>query len=140
MKIWMRMLPLLALSACGKDAALDAPVEVVQESEVALRVSAAGEVRSAKATPLSVPGQGWSQRQLEWMVPEGSQVKQGELIARFIAPQGELELTKAELDLRRNVLARMGKELELRGIPDLRFQWDTFLEDMVYAPPAQADS
>ena len=85
MKIWMRMLPLLALSACGKDAALDAPVEVVQESEVALRVSAAGEVRSAKATPLSVPGQGWSQRQLEWMVPEGSQVKQGELIARFMA-------------------------------------------------------
>ena len=118
MKIWMRMLPLLALSACGKDAALDAPVEVVQESEVALRVSAAGEVRSAKATPLSVPGQGWSQRQLEWMVPEGSQVKQGELIARFIAPQGELELTKAELDLRRNVLARMGKELELATAQD----------------------
>jgi len=118
MKIWMRMLPLLALSACGKDAALDAPVEVVQESAVALRVSAAGEVRSAKATPLAVPGQGWSQRQLEWMVPEGSQVKKGELIARFIAPQGELELTKAELDLRRNVLARMGKELELSTAQD----------------------
>ncbi len=118
MKIWMRMLPLLALSACGKDAALDAPVEVVQESAVALRVSAAGEVRSAKATPLAVPGQGWSQRQLEWMVPEGSQVKKGELIARFIAPQGELELTKAELDLRRNVLARMGKELELSTTQD----------------------
>lgn len=117
MKRMMWVLPLL-LAGCGKDAAVDAPVEVVQQTDVVLRVSAAGEVRSAKATPLAVPGQGWSQRQLEWMVPEGSQVKQGELIARFIAPQGELELTKAELDLRRNVLARMGKELELATAQD----------------------
>jgi HlyD family secretion protein len=115
---WMRMWPLLALAGCGQDAALDAPVEVVRASALSLRVMATGEVRSAKATPLSVPGQGWSQRQLEWMVPEGSQVKQGELIARFIAPQGELELTKAELDLRRNVLARMGKEIELSTAQD----------------------
>lgn len=115
---WCWMLPLLALVACGKDATQDAPVEVLKEGVLALRVSAAGEVRSAKATPLAVPGQGWSQRQLEWMVPEGSQVKKGELIARFIAPQGELELTKAELDLRRNVLARMGKELELATAQD----------------------
>jgi hypothetical protein len=118
MKWILGMLSVLALAACGKDAALEAPVEVVRESAVALRVSATGEVRSAKATPLAVPGQGWSQRQLEWMLPEGSQVKQGELIARFIAPQGELELTKAELDLRRNVLARMGKELELATAQD----------------------
>ena len=78
MKWILVMLPVLALAACGKDAALDAPVEVVKESAVALRVSATGEVRSAKATPLAVPGQGWSQRQLEWMLPEGAQVKQGE--------------------------------------------------------------
>ncbi|HWT17044.1 MAG TPA: hypothetical protein VN581_14805 [Patescibacteria group bacterium] len=117
MKGWW-MLSLLALVACGKDAAQDAPVEIIEASAVALRVAASGEVKSAKSTPLAVPGQGWSQRQLEWMVPEGSQVKAGELIARFIAPQGELELTKAELDLRRNVLARMGKEIELSTAQD----------------------
>ncbi|MBK6434476.1 MAG: hypothetical protein IPF83_00465 [Rhodanobacteraceae bacterium] len=116
---WLRLLlPVFALAACGRDAALDAPVEVMRESALALRVTATGEIRSAKATPLAVPGQGWSQRQLEWMVPEGSQVKQGDLIARFIAPAGELELTKAELDLRRNVLARMGKEIELATAQD----------------------
>lgn len=112
------MVPLLMLVACGQDAALEAPVEIVREGKVELRVAASGEVRSIKATPLSVPGQGWSQRQLEWMVPEGSQVKQGELIAKFIAPQGQLELTKAELDLRRNVLSRIGKELELATAKD----------------------
>ncbi len=115
---WVWMLPLLALAACGKDAAQDAPVEILESGAIALRVAASGEVRSAKATPLAVPGQGWSQRQLEWMVAEGSQVKQGELIARFIAPQGELELTKAELDLRRNVLARIGKEMDLSTAQD----------------------
>lgn len=115
---WICRLSLLALAACSSDATRDAPVEVLQQGAVALRVSASGEVRSAKATPLAVPGQGWSQRQLEWMVAEGSQVKKGELVARFIAPQGELELTKAELDLRRNVLARIGKELELATAQD----------------------
>jgi len=115
---WLRCMPLLALAACGKDTALDAPVEVMAQAPIELRVAASGEVRSAKATPLSVPGQGWSQRQLEWMVAEGSQVKQGELLARFIAPQGELELTKAELDLRRNVLARFGKEMDLSTAQD----------------------
>ena len=115
---WCWVLPVLALAGCGKDTATDAPVEVVRAGKIELRVAAAGEVRSAKATPLAVPGQGWSQRQLEWMVAEGAQVKQGDLLARFIAPQGELELTKAELDLRRNVLARMGKEMELATAQD----------------------
>lgn len=32
---------------------------------------------------------------------------------------------------------RLGQELKIRAIPDLRFTWDIFLEDMVYdAPPA----
>lgn len=31
---------------------------------------------------------------------------------------------------------RLGQELRLRAVPDLRFAWDTFLEDMVYDPPA----
>lgn len=35
---------------------------------------------------------------------------------------------------------RLGQELKLRGVPELRFAWDIFLEDMVYDPPAAADS
>lgn len=30
---------------------------------------------------------------------------------------------------------RLGQELRLRAVPDLRFTWDTFLEEMVYDPP-----
>ncbi len=31
---------------------------------------------------------------------------------------------------------RLGQELRLRAVPDLRFTWDIFLEEMVYDPPA----
>lgn len=49
----------------------------------------------------------------------------------------EPEIAKALLRAKGFLRARLGKELKLRGIPDLRFQWDAFLEDMVYdAPPA----
>jgi HlyD family secretion protein len=116
---WMALLAGAGVIAgCGGGEQVASPVEVVAEAAVSLRVEAQGEVRSAKATPLQVPGQGWSQRQLEWMLPEGTQVKKDELVARFASPQGALELTKAELDLRRNVLARMAKEQELTTSQD----------------------
>lgn len=48
----------------------------------------------------------------------------------------EPEITKALYRAKGFLRSRLSKELNLRGIPELRFQWDTFLEDMVYdAPP-----
>lgn len=52
----------------------------------------------------------------------------------------EPEITKALTRAKGFLRTRLGKELKLRGIPDLRFQWDTFLEDMVYDAPPEADS
>lgn len=48
----------------------------------------------------------------------------------------EAEIHKALTRAKGFLRSRLGRELNLRAIPDLRFQWDTFLEDMVYdAPP-----
>lgn len=48
----------------------------------------------------------------------------------------EAEIDKALHRAKGFLRTRLGKELRLRAIPDLRFIWDTFLEDMVYdAPP-----
>lgn len=48
----------------------------------------------------------------------------------------EAEIDKALHRAKGFMRTRLGKELRLRAIPDLRFIWDTFLEDMVYdAPP-----
>src|SRR5690606_34234182 len=52
---------------------------------------------------------------LEWMLPEGSFVEKGEVIARFSSVEGEQDLAQALVDLQRNRLAREAKESELRA-------------------------
>jgi hypothetical protein len=100
------------LAACGED--LTPPVtETVAPAPLLLSVHGEGELKPAKATPLRVPGSGWSQRQLVWMLPEGSFVKKGDVVARFSAEQGEQELAQALIDLRRNALARAAKQSDL---------------------------
>jgi len=103
---------LAALAACGRDVPPPA-LETVATGEVLLSVSGQGELRSAKATPLLVPGSQWAERRLVWMLAEGSVVGKGDLLARFSAEQGELDLAQALLDLQRNALARAAKEGEL---------------------------
>ena len=52
----------------------------------------------------------------------------------------EPEITKALFRAKGFLRSRLSKELNLRGIPELRFQWDTFLEDMVYDTPPEPNS
>lgn len=103
---------LLFLSACGNPEAPPA-TETVAATEVLLTVAAEGELKSSKATTLLVPGNQWAERRLEWMLDEGSTVAKDELLARFSADAGEVELAQAMLDLQRNALARAAKEGEL---------------------------
>lgn len=50
----------------------------------------------------------------------------------------EPEITKALQRAKGFLRTRLGKELRLRAVPDLRFVWDTFLEEMVYDDPPEA--
>ncbi|MCR6664058.1 MAG: hypothetical protein NVV60_13150 [Luteimonas sp.] len=100
------------LTACGSNETPPAS-EIAATGELVLSMHGEGELRSAKPTPLSVPGRNWAPRQVEWMLPEGSLVKQGDLLARFRADEGKQQLDLALLDLQRNVLSRLAKESEL---------------------------
>ena len=104
---------LAALSACGDAPEATPALEVLQPAPLELWVEAAGELKAAKATKLVVPGQNWAQRQLVWMVPDGSPVKAGDVVARFGAEQTQLELDKALLNLERNALSQASKQAEL---------------------------
>jgi len=112
----VRVLALVGLLAgC---AAVDEPgaaTEQVRAGPLQLSVQAEGTLKSARSTPLLVPGEAWTSRQLVWMKADGSRVEAGEVIARFSAAQGELELDKALLDLQRNALARQAKGAELEA-------------------------
>ena len=100
------------LAGCGNEAAPPA-TETVAPQAVLLSVSGEGELKSSKSTTLQVPGSQWARRRLEWMLPEGSLVAKDELLARFSAEAGEVELAQAMLDLQRNALARSAKEGDL---------------------------
>ena len=102
----------LLLAACGEP--LAPPVtETVVAGPLVLQTRADGVLHSSKPTPLQVPGTGWSSRRIEWMLPEGSRVKKGELIARFSSDESEQDLAQALVDLQRNALARAAKDEEL---------------------------
>jgi hypothetical protein len=103
----------LLLAACATDETAVTATETVAAAPVEFWVRAQGELKAAKATPLRVPGQNFARRQLVWMLPDGSPVKAGDLVARFEAAQSKLQLDKALLDLQRNALARASKEGEL---------------------------
>lgn len=100
------------LAGCGGDS-MPPATETVTRAELVLSVRGEGELRSAKPTPLTVPGRNWSQRRIEWMLPEGSVVAKGDLLARFGAPDSEQQLAQALIELQRNALARAAKRGEL---------------------------
>jgi hypothetical protein len=107
---------LLVLAACGGAPKADYTVlEQAHAGPLEFSVQADGELRAVTATPLLVPGQQWTPRQLSWMLPDGSHVTRGELVARFSATQSKQDLAQARIDLERNLIARAGKQDELLG-------------------------
>ena len=109
------ILSLSLLGACAPSTEIAPPIEQVQAQALELRIDTLGELRSSKATPLTVPGNNWAQRQLVWMLPEGTPVKAGDVVARFSAQRSEVDLAEARVQLLRNSLMRSAKESELDG-------------------------
>lgn len=103
----------VALAGCGDPATDRVVLERAHAGPLDFSVQGEGELRSAQSTPLLVPGQQWTPRQLSWMLPDGSAVQKGELVARFSAEQSKQDLDQAEIDLERNLLARATKQAEL---------------------------
>ncbi|MGH8082624.1 MAG: efflux RND transporter periplasmic adaptor subunit [Lysobacter sp.] len=112
LRAWACAFAALCLGGCADDIA-PAATETAAQAPLQLSVRGEGELKSAQSTPLNVPGRNWAMRQVEWMLPEGSAVSKGDLIARFSAAQGKQELAQTLIDVQRNVLARAAKQGEL---------------------------
>jgi len=101
------------LAGCGREPPADSAVEAVRATPLLLTIETQGELRAAQVTQLAVPGEGFTSRQLVWMVPDGSRVAKNDVVARFSAARVQLEFDKALHELERNRLARLAKEAEL---------------------------
>ncbi len=107
------LLLLSVLAGCSGEIA-DQPANlVVQAGPLMLDIQVRGNLQATQSTPLMVPGRQWSQRQLVWLKPDGSEVDKGEVVARFSATRSKQDLAQAEIDLKRNTLAHLGKEAQL---------------------------
>ncbi len=103
----------LLLAGCADKAPDTTVLETVHAAPLEFSVHGEGELHAAKSTALLVPGPMWTPRQITWMLPDGSQVAKGDLVARFSAEQSKQDLAQARIDLERNLLARRGKQAEL---------------------------
>lgn len=108
----------LALAACSHGAPNGFVSERVSSGPLLIAVTAQGDLQSVHATPLMVPGEQFAQRQLAWILPDGSQVKKGDVIARFSAQQSKQDLAEALVDLQRIALARAGKQSDIDSTRD----------------------
>ncbi len=108
---WLLLLPLLG--GCGHKDTDYTVLEQAQAVPLEFSVLGEGDLQSTKPTPLLVPGAQWTARQLNWMLPDGSTVAKGDLVARFSAEQSKQDLAQTRIDLERNVLARAAKQAEL---------------------------
>jgi HlyD family secretion protein len=78
-----RALPLLLLLgiSCGQRA--DVPTFRVEAVRFARRVTADGNLKSTKASPLSAPSDAPGQLKIAWIVPDGALLKKDDLVVRF---------------------------------------------------------
>lgn len=103
------ILAVMALSSCSDDGSSDKlALETVTAKTWQEAIVADGEIKAASSTPLSVPGTGWDNRNLISMVPNGSLVEKGQVIAKFDAAQARVKLSQAETDMLRKELMELG--------------------------------
>ena len=109
MKKMALILMMSVLCSCSDESDVDKQaIETVTAKPWQEALVAEGEIKAAASTPLSVPGSGWDSRNLISMVPSGSLVEKGQVIAKFDAEQARVKLSQAEIDLLRKELLEVG--------------------------------
>lgn len=92
----------LAATACEATGVDGTPVPVfeVQERDTFVRkVSAQGTLRAVEATPITAPPDAERPMKIAWVAADGSEVQQGEIVAKFDSTEMERELADSQDDV-----------------------------------------
>lgn len=92
-----RALPLILLVAACRQGS-DVPTFRVEAVRFARRVTADGNLKSTKATPLSAPIDAPGQLKIAWLVPDGALLKKDEVVVRFDPTDFETQLQAGRED------------------------------------------
>jgi HlyD family secretion protein len=79
----------------------DVPTHAVKQEPFVRRVTAEGNLRAVKATPVSAPQSGGSfgPMKIAWLAPDGAAVKAGDVVVRFDPTDPEKQLRDGQADL-----------------------------------------
>jgi RND family efflux transporter MFP subunit len=86
----------LLIASCQR--ATEVPTFRVEPVRFARRVTAEGNLKSTKATPLTAPTSAPGQLKIAWLVPDGSLLKKDEVIVRFDPTDFETQLIAGRED------------------------------------------
>lgn len=99
----------VVLTACGP-AATEAPVLEVERQDTEFSVVADGEVIASEALPIALPSDIRMEFNVVWLAPEFSEVKKGEVIARFDDVQVRLDREASALNVAKSEFKLAGTE------------------------------
>lgn len=104
------------LAACGDDAADQVETFVVAPGDFAISLQSKGELIAAESTPIKPPPGSRAPRTIQWLAPNFSWVREGDVVARFDVSSAEREAGAAGIEIDKVDLQVVGKERELERL------------------------
>lgn len=103
----------LTLAACGKNPADAVETLRVETEDFTISLRSRGELKAAESTPIMPPAGSRAPRTIQWLAPNFSWVKQGDVVARFDITNAEREANAAGIEIDKVDLQVLGKQREL---------------------------
>lgn len=101
------------LTACGSDEKISTPVITVVSDKVLFEIHAQGELEAVKSTPITAPATSRRPQTLAWIMPQFSEVKAGEVVARFDGSNFQIEVDETNFEIQKLMYSMLAKEREI---------------------------
>ena len=101
------------LTACGQEEKFNIPVIQVSSDKVLFEINADGELQAVKSTPITAPTVSRRPQTLAWIMPQFSEVKAGEVVARFDGSNFQIEVDETSFEIQKIMYSMMAKNREI---------------------------
>ena len=107
---------LLLLAGCGEEADNAVDTLTIERQDFVISLQSKGELKAAESTPIKPPQGSRAPRTINWLAPNFSWVKAGDVVARFDVSSAEREAGAAGIEIDKVDLQVMGKQRELERL------------------------